>query len=157
MAYKLDTPLLPASVLCTVLGFTMLQFRHKTFNKLTNTYCCLVTVSQFVLFTVSIVVKVLDTPATLVSVMVLILDTTCVMTFTYYGMKLLTTKHTVQVIIGKIDIVNERFDSLDAAVSCKKEQIICYSYVCVVTLIRGVQIYVILWITESSTCLLYTS
>ena len=143
MDYRANIALLPASIFCTVFGFSALEFRDRdTFNNVINAYCILVAALHLTFCTVSTVVKVIQTPATFANVLFVIMDAASVATLTYYRAKLLAAKDVAKDVFAKIDVINERYRSLGVAtVYNTKEQLHCYGYMCVVVCIRLVQLY----------------
>ena len=140
MEYKVDNPLLPASIFLTVFGFSALEVSgHKTINNSINIYCFIVTALHLIFCTVQLIVKVLTTPTSFISVMFLIVDTASTMILTYYRVKMLTAKDVMKNMFSKIDAINERLDSLGVTLSNIKEVLFCCSFMCIITLIWAVQ------------------
>lgn len=114
-----------ASVCCIVFEFSTVQFSNKTIQKLSNVYCSSLTVMIFVFSTISMVLNVCNSTTIYVRLMYLLLDMVSIVIVTYYRVKFVVDKLTVNNIVNNLNHAAKFLDSLGVKVQNAKDKVVC--------------------------------
>ena len=143
-SFGVHSLLFPLSLCITVFGFPAAEFGSSVASKLQRVYCVIISVSMFVLRTMSLVIELYNVNVTFIYFMFTISESAAIITLTYYSIMFFKAGDINRRISSSLDDVDKCLDSIGVKVSHVKEHTVCFVSVTLTITTRAFEMYLFL-------------